>query len=174
MGNKVLETDRLLIREFKEGESDLIYDLDRDPDVMRYIGSGKTRNKKEAEEYLKNIIRHYNQYGFGLWAVFLKNNETFAGWCGLKHLENTNKIELGYRLKKKYWGIGIATEASKAVLDYGFRKLQLDHIIAIALPENKKSLSVLKKLKMTETGNTLAYGMKCILFEKKNPFIQSS
>ena len=77
---------------------------------------------------------------------------TYLGWCGLKYFPEQEEVDLGYRLKKKFWGQGYATEASRACLDYGFHQLGLGRIIAKVMPENLASLKVVQKLRMNFKG----------------------
>ena len=87
----------------------------------------------------------------GRFTVTLKDG-TFLGWCGLRFFPETNEVDLGYRFMKKHWGKGYATESSRASLNYGFHTLNLERIIAKAMPDNKDSLKVMQKLGMTFRG----------------------
>ena len=70
----------------------------------------------------------------------------FAGFCGLVHLDDTSEIEVGYRFAKRFWGMGLATEAAKASLEYGFETLGIDRIVAVVHPDNLASQRVVDKL----------------------------
>lgn len=80
--------------------------------------------------------------------MFLKETHEFIGWAGLLYLPEFDKVDIGYRFKKEYWGNGYATEAARAIIDHGFNVLGLDLIIAIALPENKASIRIMEKVGM--------------------------
>lgn len=148
----ISETPRLIIRTFTADDVKLIYDLCKDPEVVKYLGEEPLTSKEQAHEVLnrKIIENQYNKYGFGRWAVHLKKNGTFIGWCGLKNEDG--EIDLGYRFKKKFWGKGYATEAAKAVLDYGFETLKLEKIHAKAMEENRASLAVMQNSGMRYAG----------------------
>jgi|ERR1043165_2919072 RimJ/RimL family protein N-acetyltransferase len=144
----ILETERLYLREFTMEDAQLLIDLNADPDVIRYTGDGAVKDLDEARRIIRDII--LPQYGnkLGRWAVHLKSDGTFIGWCGLKYIAENNEIDLGYRFFKKYWGQGYATESAKACLEYGTKARQLKGIIARAAKANTASICVIKKLGM--------------------------
>ncbi len=94
------------------------------------------------------ILPQYTLYGHGRWAIRLKETQEFIGWCGLKKNPMKNEVNLGYRLKRKFWQQGFATEAAQASLSYGFTTLNLTRIIARAHKENHASMHVIKKCGM--------------------------
>ncbi len=100
------------------------------------------------EQAIQTRINDYKKYGYGRWAAFLKNEMQFVGWAGLAYLPEFDEIDLGYRFLPEYWGLGIATEASRAILNYGFDSLKLRRIVAIAIKENKASIRVMEKVGM--------------------------
>lgn len=151
----IFETERLLFREFIEDDASLLYQLNLDPDVIRYT-LDPILDVEHARKILKEvIIPQYSLYNYGRWAVHLKLDDEFIGWCGLKFLEELNEIDLGYRFMKKYWGQGYATEAAQATLNYGFRVLKLDRIVGRALPGNIASIKVLEKCGMKYVGQQI-------------------
>lgn len=116
-------------------------------EVSRYTGDGGVVSRKEIERRItENVFGDYEKYGFGRFAVELKENAQFIGFSGLKYLDDMNEVDLGYRLMREHWGKGIATESCKACLDYGFNQLNLKKIIAMVLPDNAASIRVLEKL----------------------------
>lgn len=142
---QILETDRLFLREFNLGDSKNLYELNLNPNVIKYTGDKAFENILDAENFLKN----YNDYeinGFGRWAVIDKFNGDFLGWCGLKYVKEINETDIGFRLFEDYWNNGIATESASACLIYGFEKLNLKTVIGRAMAENLASIKVLEKL----------------------------
>ena len=128
--NVVIETNRLLLRTFTIDDAQLIYDLNNDPDVIRYTYDPITDLEHASEVLEKTILPQYALYNHGRWAVHIKpDNLEFIGWCGLKYRPERNEIDLGYRFKKSAWGKGYATEAAYACLKYGFEKLNIGKII---------------------------------------------
>ena len=144
----VIETDRLLVRKFTEDDAPLLYDLNLDPEVIRYTHDPLT-DVEEARKVLEEVILpQYILYDHGRWAVHLRSGLEFIGWCGLKYLTETNEVDLGYRFKKNFWGNGYATEAARACIKYGFATLNLQRIVGRALPANLASIKVLEKCGM--------------------------
>lgn len=152
MLKKILETDRLLLRVWAIEDIDTGISIWGDSDVMKYIDSGRTLNREEVENSLKAGILHQQKYGFQHWAVIQKEENKIIGCCGFNCTEEENVLELVFHFAKKYWGNGYATEAAKACLEYGFKKLKTNKIIAGAHPENKASQNVLEKIGFTHKG----------------------
>jgi len=144
----LIETERLLLREIMPSDKENLYSLHSDPDVQKYTGEEVVESVEEIEKAIEGRIDHYNQFGFGRWAVIVKDEMQFVGWAGLLYLPEFDEIDLGYRFLSKYWGKGMATEASLAILTYGFETLKLNKIIAVAMKENKASIRVMQKVGM--------------------------
>ena len=149
MAKIFVETPRLILREIISEDLDRIFLLDSNPDVMRYIGVEPVQTIEESVETIKKIQRQYRENGIARWAVIEKESNLFIGWSGLKLLTEPingfkNVYELGYRFLPEFWGKGYATEAGKAVLDYGFNKMNLDTIYACADIKNLDSNKILK------------------------------
>lgn len=148
MRKQVLETERLLLCEFLLTDAQLLIDLNSDEEVTRYTGDGPVQDLAEAERILSEIIFPQYKNQLGRWAVFLKDDNQFIGWCGLKYLADENEVDLGYRYFKRFWNKGYATEAAKAVMEYGLQTKQLNCIVGRAAKENTASIRVLKKVGM--------------------------
>jgi [ribosomal protein S5]-alanine N-acetyltransferase len=145
-----LETERLILREFTIEDFDAFAWLMADPEVMRFSLNGPM-NKEQAREYFqKRILAHYSQYGYGLYAVVLKENNALVGLIGLisQNIDGEDKVELGYRLHRQYWGKGMATEACLAVCHCAFTQLGINELISIIDPKNTRSLKVAKRVGM--------------------------
>ncbi|HEY0091033.1 MAG TPA: GNAT family N-acetyltransferase, partial [Flavobacterium sp.] len=128
---------------------------------------------EQSRDIIKILQQQYIDNGIGRWAVLLKESNQFIGWAGLKLIRNVNDrlefYELGYRLITKYWGKGYAFEASKAILDYGFKEMNIEVICAQTSSENKKSQHLLLKLEFTYM-NTFEYdGGYDQWYEIRNP-----
>jgi [ribosomal protein S5]-alanine N-acetyltransferase len=145
---KVLfQSERLLFREFTLNDAELLYELNSDAEVTKYVHEPPT-TRESAREILKNIIMPQYERKLGRWAVHLKYTEEFIGWSGLKYLAEREEIDLGYRFKKQYWGNGYATEAAKTCISYAFEHLALHRVVAKAHIENLASLHVIEKCGM--------------------------
>lgn len=144
-------TPRLILREVIPIDEDGFFELDSDPEVHKYLGGKPIQTIDEARAVITLIRRQYEQNGIGRWAVVEKKSNSFIGWCGLK-LERKelneliNFYDLGYRFIKKYWGMGYATEAAVATLQYGFEQMDLEEIYGRADCDNAASNHILQKL----------------------------
>lgn len=145
---KILETERLYLREFTIDDTQLLLDLNSDLRVTKYTEKGPILTIEDAEKRLKTDILKQYEHKMGRWAVHLRSNNEFIGWCGIKYIEKENIVTLGYRFYHKHWGKGYATESAKASLEYGTNVLKLKGIIAKAMKENTASIRVMKKLGM--------------------------
>jgi len=143
----ILETSRLILRELVPADDGELFALNNDPDVIKYTGDPAFRNVQEARSFLENYDQ-YRKYGFGRWAVILKKDGDFLGWCGLKYDPSINETDIGFRFSKRYWNQGFATESAKACLTHGFDKLDMETIVGRAMKENTASVKVLEKLGM--------------------------
>lgn len=143
----MLETKRLTIRRFEDSDVDGVHSMRSDPEVMRYIREVLTE-KEESRKWMTAISSRWESDGIGYCALVERSSGEYSGWCGLWQVPETGEIEVGYAISKDKWGKGFATEAADVFLDYGFRKLGLDHIVALAFPENAPSINVMKKLGM--------------------------
>src|ERR1700744_5395147 len=139
-----LETSRLVLKQFCEADAPYLFELNSDPDVTRYVGEGAFNSIDDVHTLIKNYGQ-YAKYKMGRLNMFDKKTGEFIGWCGLKLLEDSDQVDIGYRLLKRHWGKGYATEASIACLDYGFNTLNLQKIIGTAMKENTASTNVFKK-----------------------------
>lgn len=140
----LFETERLRLREFNFDDAANLYQLNLDPDVIRYTGDPPFESVETARLFIYNY-KDYKLNGYGRWAIELKSDGSFIGWSGLK-LNEFNDVDLGYRLHKSAWGKGYATEAANACIKYGFEKLGHPRIIARVAKENPASIRVIEKL----------------------------
>lgn len=146
-----LETERLILREFEFTDTNDLFEMDSDPAVHLYIENKPVKSIDEITKVIGVLKKQYLENGIARWAVIDKITNECVGWSGLKYFTEplNNHIhfyELGYRFKRKHWGKGYATESSKAVVEYGFKNLNLDSIFAITDPQNLNSKKVLTKL----------------------------
>ncbi len=156
---KEFVTERLRLRGWRRDDAPALAAMNADPEVMRYIGSG-ARPYAEALERAESLVREPPGDGLGLWAIEESATGVFHGWTGLIPLDDTQEIELAYRLAQSSWGRGIATEAALPLLAYGFDELRLKLIAAVTDPENRASRRVLDKLGSLYQGLRSAYGVE--------------
>jgi ribosomal-protein-alanine N-acetyltransferase len=160
----ILLTPRLRLRPPQLADLEGIYALGSNPRVMQYITPGQVQNRSEARADLEKRIAVSLQGEFGYWVIEMRDTEAFVGWATLKPLDQTEDIEVGYRLLEEYWGRGIATEAANALLEYGFSDLDLAEIYAVTMPKNAASRRVLAKLGMQCEGTGTYYGVSCLCY----------
>lgn len=152
------ETERLILREILPTDLDGMFELDSDPEVHRYLGTKPIARKEEIVNVINFIKQQYNDNGIGRRAIIDKKTNAFIGWTGLKFITNLTKnhknyYDLEYRLIRKYWGQGIATETAIVSLEYAFNQLNIAEVYGAASCENVGSNKILKKvgLKFIET-----------------------
>jgi [ribosomal protein S5]-alanine N-acetyltransferase len=145
------ETDRLILREVLPMDIDGMFELDSDPEVHKYLGNKPVTDKEQIINVIQFIRQQYVENGIGRWAIIDKKTNEFIGWAGLKFVtEETNNhqfyYDIGYRLKRKYWGQGIGTETALITLNYAFKILQVNEVYAAASCENVGSNKILQKI----------------------------
>lgn len=142
-----IETSRLALRMFKPDDLDDLSRIYADADVMRYL-SGHALTREETAGWLHYFISGWEKYGFGWWAVVLKESGELIGHCGLQFIHVTPEVEVTYGLARAYWRMGLASEAARACLRYGFEELMLKRIYALAEPGNIGSHRVMERVGM--------------------------
>lgn len=144
-----LETERLLLRRFTRDDVDNLFDLDSDPEVMRFLTGGPGTPRDEIErDYIPAYLSYYERFeGYGFWAVIEKATGDFLGWFHLRPQpgDPLNQPELGYRLRKAAWGKGYATEGSRALIHKGFTELGVRRVVASTYQDNLGSRRVMEK-----------------------------
>jgi len=148
---RVTETERLVLRKFTVNDAQAMEAVFCDPEVM-YSSDDGVESPEWVCNWINELIeKHYPSWGCGKWAIIEKETNEVVGYCGLsKHPDRCgpNEAELGYRLIKKKWGNGIASEAVGSVCEYGLKTLRLSRIIATVEPGNLASVRVLQKVGM--------------------------
>jgi RimJ/RimL family protein N-acetyltransferase len=124
--------------------------MGKDAAVMEYFRGLLT--SEESDAMADRIEAHFDQHGFGLWAVEIPGQVAFAGFIGLAippfEASFTPCVEIGWRLARRFWGCGYATEGARATLEFGFEQLRLTEIVSMAVPANTRSVRVMKRLGM--------------------------
>lgn len=159
-----LETERLILRPIEAGDLDDLAEIFSDPDVMHYLPAGEPISRERADVALARWLEHWKRHGYGFWAVLHKPERHMIGYCGLVHLEDGPEVELAYGFRKHFWGQGLATEAGRACLWYGFQKLGMKRIVGITALGNRASQRVLAKLGLQYEKEGHYYNMTCRYF----------
>ena len=137
-----LETARLVLRRLTRDDAENLFELDCDPEVMRYLTGGIPHTREEiVGRELPRYLRYYERYSdYGFWAAIERATGEFLGWFHFHpSREGSEEIELGYRLKRSAWGKGYATEGSRALIEKGFTELGARKVVADALAANLRS-----------------------------------
>ena len=164
-GKVFLTTERLTLVDLEVRHVDDLCDLDSDPAVMHFITDGEPWPRSHNEEAVPRLQKYSAENpGLGLWPTYLTETGEFMGWYILKHLLDTGEVEVGFRIKKKFWGQGFSTEAGKALLKHGVETVGLERIVAIVRPDNFASQAVIKKLGLKEEGKGVYHDIECLYF----------
>jgi ribosomal-protein-alanine N-acetyltransferase len=157
-----LETARLRLRLFTPADLDQLCEITRNPDVMRYIGYGHPLTREETLTNLTMIMNGFRRRGYGRWALERRDTGALVGYCGLSSGNPEVGIELAYMLARKEWGQGLALEAGRASLRYGFETLGVQSIAGITLRGNTRSGTVLERLGMKFVRDAHYYDFPCV------------
>ena len=162
----VVETKRFLLREFELSDVDGLFELDSDPEVHKFLGNNPVKDKQQIVDVINFIRQQYSDNGIGRWAIIDKSSASFLGWSGLKLVkeitnDHQNYYDIGYRIIRKHWCKGIASETAIASLDYAFAKLNANKVFAAASCENTASNKILQKIGMKFVNTFFYENEKC-------------
>jgi len=146
---KILETERLILRQLTWDDADFILELLNEPSFIQNIGDRGVRTLSDAEKYLEaGPIASYARNGFGLWRVSLKESDESLGMCGLIKRDGLDDVDIGYAFLPRFWSKGYAVEAALACKEYARDVVKLKRLVAIVDPANQGSIRVLEKIGM--------------------------
>ena len=142
----MIETDRLILREFGKEDLDELHEVLSNARVMRFSATGPF-SREQTSEFIDRCRKTYCEKGFGMYAVMEKKRNRIIGCCGFffQVIDGMDEVEIGYRLHPDFWNQGLGTEAARAVQDYGFGPLGLKRLISIIEAENVPSIRVAEK-----------------------------
>ena len=158
MSRPELETERLLLRQFRESDLDAYAAITADAETMRFIGNGKALSRDEAWRSLGYLLGHWEIRGFGLWAVEERSSGDLIGRIGLYQPEGWPGLEVGWLVERSRWGEGFATEGALVARDHAFATRDVDRLISVILPGNAASVRVAEKLGETFRERRLLLG----------------
>ncbi|MDG1819757.1 MAG: GNAT family N-acetyltransferase [Porticoccaceae bacterium] len=154
-----LETERLILRQWRETDYPLFAKLNADKQVMKYILS--PLSPEESDTLAGICASLISTRGWGLWAVELRSTDSFIGFVGLHVPKDTlpfpPSLEIGWRLAKQYWGYGYATEAASTVLKFAFETLNLNEVISFTSVDNYPSRSVMERIGLINTNQNFQH-----------------
>jgi RimJ/RimL family protein N-acetyltransferase len=151
-----VETERLVLRRWLDGDRDAVLGIWADPDVWRAIGPGAVGLPFDAEypsSRFRHHLSHWERYGFGLWLAEPRESGEVAGWVGAAHPDFlpdlADAVEIGWTLRRPFWGRGLASEAAAAAAEAAFAHLALDEVVSLIGPTNTRSMAVAERLGMS-------------------------
>ena len=146
---RVLETERLVLRQLSTADAEFILELLNEPSFLRFIGDKGVRTLEDARQYILNgPVESYEKNGFGLYLVGLKDKATAIGICGLVKRDPLPDADIGFAFLPAYWSKGYAVESAAGVMNYAREVLRLDRILAITSPDNEASAKLLGKISL--------------------------
>ena len=154
----ILETERLVLREFAVADVDALFAIIGDAGTMRFYRRPFTRD--ETQQWIAPNRQRYRETGHGLWAVTLKSSDQFVGDCGLvtQDVDGEKLVEIAYHVHRDHWNQGYATEAARACMRYGFETLEISKLISLIRPENTASRRVAEKNGLRIVRQTIRVG----------------
>jgi RimJ/RimL family protein N-acetyltransferase len=167
-----LATERLVIRWYREDDATALHEVFGSPEVMKWTPSPPSKDVAETAQRLARTMAFTARQplGMGLWALELKDTSDFLGQVGLFPVEGKGpEVEVAYELAPRVWGHGYATEAARALVDYGFGELGLQRIVALILPDNARSRNVASKCGLTLEGPGRFYGLDLVVYAREAP-----
>lgn len=162
----VMETPRLLIRHFEDSDLACLAALYADAEIRRYFPEGVLSPAETSEELAWFRNGHPLHPELGLWAVIDKASGRFIGRCGLLPwtIDGRHEVEIAYLLDRRYWGLGLASEAARALVRHAFEKLDLDRLIALIDPRNLRSVHVASAAGLAFERHIVHDDMPCALY----------
>ncbi|MBD2463624.1 GNAT family N-acetyltransferase [Oscillatoria sp. FACHB-1407] len=173
----VLQVNGFTMRPLQSLHLERLASIWADPEVTRFLPSrGVPISRESTEKALQSFIHHWQQRGYGVWAISVSHNSEgtaensssqMVGYCGLRYLDELEEVEVLYGLAKAYWGRGIATQAAKVAVAYGFNVAHLDKLIGLALPENLASRRVMEKTGLQYEKPIHIFGLDALYYSAK-------
>lgn len=147
--NIIVETERLIIREFEEDDVLSLYKIESEPRIIEFIPWSKLSNLNGCRKQIKRYIQDYQKYKLSSWAVVIKETDEVIGITQLDYSNKIKGVELGTKILPEYWSKGYASELSKAIVDYGLYKLGIDEITAVTDVNNVGAIKSLINMGMS-------------------------
>jgi ribosomal-protein-alanine N-acetyltransferase len=154
-----LETPDLLLRAWTPDDAETWFNILQEEGIQRYFPNPRPPARAKADAYIAHHIAHWQERGYGHWAVVTRPDDQVVGWNGLEYLPELDETEVAYLLSHRVWGRGYATEATRLALRFGFETVGLEKIIGLVHPDNIASISVLEKCGLTFADRITLWGM---------------
>jgi RimJ/RimL family protein N-acetyltransferase len=157
-------TNRLYQRPWRSEDVENVFAMYEKPQVMRWIPGGAW-DRSQTEKFVVRMIAMHEQQQLCIYPVLLKESETIVGHCGLNHLEGGPEVEIAYLFDEQYWGKGFATEIAGVVLQRAFQTMGLKRVVAVAFPENVRSIAVMERIGMKPVGIVRHFNADVVKYE---------
>ncbi len=155
-----IKTPRLLLRPWTPDDAEALFNILQEKDVLRYLPNTTSPPLERAENYIARQLAHWQERGYGHWAVVNQEDDQVLGWNGLEYLPDINETELAYLLRQSVWNRGYATEAAQAAIRFGFDQGGLETIIGLVHPDNTASIRVMEKSGLTFADKITLWGLE--------------
>lgn len=139
-------TSRIRFREWRTDDLEEFHSICADPEVMQFVGDGQAWPRLASQQFIDRAVAQFAECGYCQWALEDDRQGRLMGYCGFAQSDTGS--EIGWRLGSPYWGQGLATEAARAVVRFGFESLRFERIVATVQANNRASIRVIEKLGM--------------------------
>ena len=164
-----LTTPRLTLRGFTPADAKPLHRILNEANILQYFPRPDPPDMERVQGLIERQLFQWKEHRLGWWAVLPQGGKELIGWNGLQYLPETDEVELGYLLSKSFWGQGLATEAARASVQFGFETLGLERIVAIVHVENAASRRVIEKLGMSFVDQSIWWGIECRRYSLRRP-----
>jgi ribosomal-protein-alanine N-acetyltransferase len=154
-----LQTSHLLLRPWAADDTPALFQILQEADIFKYFPPSPPATLKRTESYIAHQLAHWQERGFGHWAVVTQDDNQVVGWNGLEYLPELDEVEVAYLLSQHVRGRGYASEAAHAALEFGFETCALSTIIGLVHPENVPSVHILEKSGLVYSDKLTLWGL---------------
>lgn len=153
------------LRPILPSDAKVLHSIYQQEGILKYFPNPTPPGPERLELFVSNQRSHWQKHGYGNWGI-LPNGETeIIGWAGLQYLPELGKTELGFLLARPFWGKGLATQAARLSIQFGFDKCQLDHLVALVHPDNHASQAVIRKCSFQYAKTIPLWGIELMVFD---------
>lgn len=165
----ILKTERLILEPWSSSDWETFRPIATDPEVMRYINGGVPWTDEEIQSFVNRQVLLYCARGFCRWKLLEKATGELIGFCGPGMWRDAPDPEIGWWLARSHWGRGLATEAARAALQDAFERVGLERVISIAMPGNRASIGIMKKLGLEFDAEFESDGIRLVRYAIGHP-----
>jgi len=164
-----VETERLVLRQPEASDVQPMFEIHQDPDVVRFLGSGTPGDITVAWRNVAMMIGHWQMRGYGPWIITRRDDSAIIGRAGIWHAEGGPGVELGWMIRRDAWGLGFATEAARAALEWAWHHVNTDRIVSVINADNRPSLRIAEKLGQSLERRDSVNGSDVLTFAIRRP-----